>query len=280
MCWTGVIKPLISGRCSLIMLVPERVEHLDFALIRGVETLPATVAPADRCLWSQIEGCATAGNRRLQIAGIPEPDFPERRDTLEEVFGPCMGPGFPPRLPSGETLCARDRPSSATVTGMHERLQCTNYSLSPFSPTNSLWNIIRDQWARLLTSYPASQRMYVDMGNSFSNAVRGEKVGIAPGSPVHLHFNTLICLIRHKVIHYFKNYLTLCGSEIDVGWCIGAINSSQGRHCGWTHTYSLTAVCQTDHLRTKPIDIIPIMLQHTWLTYLWVNIHGDRRCDS
>lgn len=134
----GVIKTFISEWCSFIMLVPERMEHFDFASTCGVETLPETILPADRCLWSRIEGCATAANRRgLHIAGIPEPDFPERRDTLEEGFGQNMGPGFPPFLPSGETLCARDRPST-TVTGMHERLQCTNYSLAPFSPMNSL----------------------------------------------------------------------------------------------------------------------------------------------
>ncbi len=132
--WTlGVIKTFISEWCSLIMLVPERMEHFGFASTCGVETLPA-----DRCLWSRFEGCATA---KKNIPGIPEPDFPERRDTLEEGFGQNMGPGFSPFLPSGETLCARDRPST-TVTGMHERLQCTNYSLAPFSPTNSLWNII------------------------------------------------------------------------------------------------------------------------------------------
>lgn len=32
------------------MLVPERMEHFGFASTCGVETLPETILPADRCL--------------------------------------------------------------------------------------------------------------------------------------------------------------------------------------------------------------------------------------
>ncbi len=43
--------------------------------------------------------------------------------------GHKMGHGFLPVLPSGETLCVRNQPSSSAMVGSNEGLQCPDYKI-------------------------------------------------------------------------------------------------------------------------------------------------------